>query len=215
MRPIDDRILTVGVTGGIASGKSSVCRVFERLGARVIDADGIGRDIVEQRDGVLSSLVSTFGEGILDPGGRLDRRKLAGIVFSNAESLERLNRIVHPFLIEEIRSGIEKASREGFRGVVAVDAALIFEWNLVEMFDAIVVVSCNERTQVARMHQRDLLKADEALSRIRSQISQADKIVRADFHIVNEGGLEELEEQAGRVWRELERILRDREGGRI
>jgi dephospho-CoA kinase len=198
----------VGVTGGIASGKSSVCGIFEKLGARVINADVIGREVVELRSGVLPALVDAFGEGILTREGRLDRKKLAGIVFSDEESLARLNRIVHPSLIQDIRAKIETASKEGFCGVIVVDAALIFEWNLVEIFDAIVVVSCSEREQVSRLHERDLLEADEALSRIHSQIPQSDKIARADFHVVNDGTLQDLEEKARSVWRELQKMLR-------
>ena len=213
MTRIDEQILRVGVTGGIASGKSLVCRIFEKFGARVIDADVIGRRVVEQREGVLPSLVESFGKDILDPRGELDRKKLAGIVFRERESLDRLNRIVHPFLIEEIQKDMENLSQEGFHGVVVVDAALIFEWNLVEIFDAIVVVSCSEKTQTARLRERDSLEADEALSRIRCQIPQSDKIARADFHVVNDGGLRELEEEAALVWRKLERMLQERKGG--
>jgi dephospho-CoA kinase len=205
----------VGLTGGIASGKSLVCGVLEKLGAKVIDADAIGREVVEQRRELLSALVDAFGVDILTGDNELDRKTLAGIVFRDKESLARLNQIVHPFLIEDIRAKIESASREGFSGVIVVDAALIFEWNLVEVFDAIVVVSCSEKAQVARLCERDSLNADEALSRIRSQIPQSDKVARADFHVVNEGTLQDLEDEACRVWRELERMLREREGGPI
>lgn len=213
LKHIDARILTVGVTGGIASGKSSVCKIFEKHGAKVIDADGIGREVVEQREEVLSALVDTFGKGILTEDGELERRKLAGIVFDDADSLEKLNRVVHPFLTEEIRAKIQNASQEGFSGVIVVDAALIFEWNLVEIFDTIVVVSCSERAQVERLRERDSLEAGEALSRIHSQIPQSDKIARADFHVINEGGFQDLEERADHVWKELEGMLREREGG--
>jgi len=203
----DAGVLTVAVTGGIASGKTSVCRFFERLGARTIDADAIGRRIVEERSGVLSKLVEAFGNGILDREGKLDRSTLARIVFCDKTSLEKLNRITHPILIEEICVQIARAVREGFKGIIVADAALIFEWNLVEIFDAIVVVSCSEGVQQARMRERDSLGADEALSRIRCQISQAEKIARADFHIENEAGLQELEKKAVRVWEELQGLL--------
>ncbi|MFH0779168.1 MAG: dephospho-CoA kinase [Candidatus Eisenbacteria bacterium] len=212
-RPIEPRILSVGVTGGIASGKSSVCRLFERRGARVIDADRIGREIVEGNDCVLSSLVETFGGDIVSTGRDLNRKALARIVFSDGESLARLNRIVHPFLIEEIRSRIEKTRECGFSGIVVVDAALIFEWNLVEIFDAIVVVSCSEDVQLARMRERDSLEPREALARVRCQIPQAEKIAGADFHIANDGGFGLLERRASEVWDELCKLFAEKSGG--
>lgn len=206
-------VLTVAVTGGIASGKSLVCEFFRQRGARVINADEIGREVVEKRPGVLSELVRSFGEGILGAGGRLDRRELARVVFSSHESLEKLNRMVHPFLIEEIRRRIEDVERTGFAGIVVADAALIYEWNLVEMFDAVVVVSCDQEAQLRRIRERDSLEADEALSRVRSQIPQEHKIARADFHISNDGSLIELEAKADAVWKELNALLHAEGGG--
>jgi dephospho-CoA kinase len=206
-------VLAVAVTGGIASGKTSVCRLFENRGARIVDADALGRQIVEERSNVLSELVRAFGNGVLSRGDKLDRRALARIVFRDKASLERLNQIVHPLLIEEIRARIADAVREGFTGIIVADAALIFEWNLVEVFDAIVVVSCSESVQQARMRKRDSLGADEVLARIRCQIPQAEKIARADFHIENEAGLQELEKKAGEVWEELQKLLKAKGGG--
>jgi dephospho-CoA kinase len=213
LRHTNPGILTVAVTGGIASGKTSVCRFFESRGARIIDADAIGRQIVEERTNVVSRLVRAFGNGVLDREGKLDRRALARIVFCHRPSLEKLNRIVHPVLMKEIREQIASAAQDGFRGIIVADAALIFEWNLVEIFDAIVVVSCSEGVQQARMRERDSLGADEALSRIRCQISQTEKVARADFHIENEAGLRELGKKAAKVWEELQKLLKDKGGG--
>jgi len=208
-------LLTVGVTGGIASGKSFVCAVFERRGARVIDADEIGREVVEKRPVVLSRLVRSFGRSILRDDGALDRRRLAGIVFSSRESLEKLNSIVHPFLVQGIRRRVADLERTGFAGVVVADAALIYEWNLVEMFDAIVVVSSEQETRLRRIRERDSLEAEEALARVRSQIPQEQKIARADFHIANDGSLVELEAKADAVWNELNALLRAKRGGNV
>jgi len=208
-------VLTVAVTGGIASGKSLVCGMFERRGARVIDADEIGREVVEERPEVLSRLVRSFGRSILRDDGALDRRGLAGIAFSSRESLEKLNSVVHPFLIEEVRRRVADLERSGFAGVVVADAALIYEWNLVEMFDAIVVVSCDQEARLRRMRERDSLEADEALARVRSQIPQEQKIARADFHIANDGSLAELEAKADAVWKELNALLRAKRGGNV
>ena len=207
------RVLTVAVTGGIASGKSLVCGMFEKRGARVIDADEIGREVVEERPEVLSRLVRTFGRDILGEAGALDRRKLAGIVFSSRESLDKLNSIVHPFLTQEIGRRVADLERTGFTGVVVADAALIYEWNLVEMFDAIVVVSSDQEVRLRRIGVRDSLGADEALARVRSQIPQEHKIARADFHIANDGSLEELETKAEAVWNQLTALLRAKRGG--
>ncbi len=207
------RVLTVAVTGGIASGKTLVCRMFERRGARVIDADEIGREVVEERPEVLSRLVETFGRSILGEDGALDRRGLAGIVFSDPGNLDKLNRIVHPYLIQEIRRRVADLEMTGFAGVVVADAALIYEWNLVEMFDAIVVVSSDQEARLSRIRARDSLGADEALARVRSQIPQEHKIARADFHIENDGSLQELEAKADAVWNELNALLRAKRGG--
>lgn len=209
----DGHILTVAVTGGIASGKTSVCRFFESLGARIIDADDIGRRIVEETGGVLSELAGVFGNRILDREGQLDRRALARIVFCDRASLEKLNRVVHPLLIKDICGQIADAIREGFEGVIVADAALIFEWNLVEIFDAVVVVSCSEGVQQARMRERDSLGAEEALFRIRSQLPRAEKVARADFHIENNAGLRELEEKTAQVWERLQGLLKSKRGG--
>ena len=208
-------VLTVAVTGGIASGKSLVCGMFERRGARVIDADEIGREVVEERPEVLSGLVRSFGGSILRGDGTLDRPRLSDIVFSSRESLEKLNSIVHPFLIQEIRGRVADIERSGFAGVVVADAALIYEWNLVEMFDAIVVVSSEQEARLRRIRQRDSLDADAALARVRSQIPQEQKIARADFHIANDGSLAELEAKADAVWNELNALLRAKRGGSV
>jgi dephospho-CoA kinase len=199
----------------MASGKSLVCGMFERRGARVIDADEIGREVVEERPEVLSRLVQSFGRDILRDDGSLDRRRLAGIVFNSRASLDKLNSVVHPFLIQEIRRRVTGIERSGFAGVVVADAALIYEWNLVEMFDAIVVVSSDQEARLRRIRDRDSVEADEALARIRSQIPQEQKIARADFHIANDGSLAELEARADAVWSELNALLRAKRGGSV
>jgi len=209
----DHKVITIAVTGGIASGKTSVCRYFEKRGARIIDADAIGHEIIGKRPDVLAKLLEFFGKGILGGEGRLDRKALARIVFCDRTNLEKLNKLVHPILIEELRERMRRIAEEGFEGIIVADAALIFEWNLVEIFDAIVVVSCDEEVQQARMRKRDSLGADEALSRIRCQIPQAEKIAKADFHISNDGGLEELETKSARVWNKLQELLNSRRGG--
>jgi dephospho-CoA kinase len=163
----------------------------------------------------LPSLARVFGNQIFLPDGRLDRRALGRLVFSDRAQLDKLNNIVHPFLIDEIGLRIESLEGEGFAGIVVADAALIFEWNLVEIFDATVVVSCDERTQLSRIGERDSLEADEALARIRSQIPQAEKIARADFHIVNSGSPADLEKQARVVWERLSERLAAKRGGTV
>ena len=201
--------MVIGVTGGIAAGKTMVCRVFEEQGAKIVDADRIGREVVEEEPGVLEALREVFGPGMLTPGGTLDRRKLGNIVFADRKAKEKLDRIVHPPLLRRLRTYVAGASREDKDRHVVVDAALIVEWGIVDWFDVVVTVRTPERMQIERLVRRDGWSRKEAVDRIRSQMSDAEKAKAAyasravSFVIWNDGSVEELRQRALEIWKAI------------
>jgi len=195
--------MVIGVTGGIASGKTMVCRFFEEQGAKIVDADRIGRAVVEETPAILKTLREVFGPGILTVEGTLDRRKLGNIVFADREAKEKLDRIVHPPLLRRLRVGIQETLREDEDRPVVVDAALIVEWGIEDWFDAVVVVRTSEGMQIERLVRRNGLSRKEAVDRIRSQMSDAEKAKTATFVIWNDGGVEELRQRALEVWQAI------------
>ena len=204
--------MVVGVTGGIASGKTMVCRVFEEQGAKIVDADRIGREVVEEEPGMLEALRDVFGPGILTPEGALDRRKLGNRVFADREAKAKLDRMVHPPLLRRLRAGVVEALREDKDRLVVVDAALIVEWGIMDWFDVLVMVRTSERMQIERLMRRNRLSREETLNRIRSQMPDAEKAKAAyasraaSFVIWNDGTVQELRQRALEVWRAIGEI---------
>lgn len=201
-------MVVIGVTGGIASGKSVVCRVFEELGGVVIDADRIGHEILTRPD-VRDRLVEAFGHDILSSRGVVDRRILGTLVFSNPTARERLNRIVHPPLLTEIRRQIAALRSSGFNGMIVVDAALLIEWGPADLVDVVIVVTALESLQVARLMERNGLSAEEAAQRVSSQSSAAERARWADYLIENSGSIEETERQARVIWEAITGMMND------
>jgi dephospho-CoA kinase len=195
--------MVVGVTGGIASGKTTVCRVFEAQGAKVVDADRIGRAVVEEDSGIIEALRTEFGADMLTPQGTLDRRKLGRLVFADPEAKRKLERIVHPPLLLRLREEIREDLSENQERPVVVDAALIVECGLVNWFDVVVMVRTSKESRISRLMRRNGLSRKEALDRIRSQMPDAEKAKAAVFVIRNDGELRELRRRALEVWREI------------
>ena len=194
--------MVIGVTGGLGSGKSSVCRLFEACGAHVIEADRTGREVVEDPD-VLKALVVALGADILAEAGRLDRRRLGQRAFADAVSRGRLNGIVWPPLVRKLRADVEAALRERPGRPVVVDAALLVEWGDLSWLDALVVVTAGEQVRKRRMMARMGLSEQEVEARMRAQQPEGEKVRRADYVIVNDGAEEELTAQASGVWKRL------------
>lgn len=192
-------MVVIGVTGGIASGKSVVCRVFEELGSVVIEADRVGHETLERAE-VRGQLVEAFGQEILDAEGVVDRRRLGQVVFNDPAARVRLNRIVHPSLLAEIRRQVAALRSSGFDGVVVVDAALLIEWGPEALVDVVVVVTAPESLQMARLMERNGLSADEAARRVASQVPNAERARWADYLIDASGSVAETERQAREVW---------------
>lgn len=193
----------IGLTGNIACGKSVVARMFEELGARIIDADLIARLVVEPGKPAWEEIVERFGRGVLNPDMTINRGRLGDIVFRDKEKREELNRITHPRIIERIKELIEEYEKNGV-GVVIVEAALIVEkGGMKPLIEDLIVVTSDEETQIRRLMERSGLSREEALSRIRSQMPSSEKVKYATYVIDNSGTLEETKKQVEEVWRRI------------
>lgn len=190
--------LVVGLTGGIASGKSTVSNMFKEKGFTVIDADKESRYVVEKGKPAYNEIVKTFGEDILQPDGNIDRAKLGAIVFNDKEKREMLNRIVHPAVRKEMVRKKEEAVAKGER-LVVLDIPLLLEGNLQFMVDKVLLVYVDEQTQLKRLMERNQYSKEEALARIHSQMPLEKKVELSDEIINNNGTLEETKRQLNEI----------------
>jgi dephospho-CoA kinase len=184
-------IPVIGVTGGIACGKSSVTARMQEHGFSVIDADRVAREVVESGQPILKVIEQTFGQEIIKTDGTLDRKKLGSIVFSDPNQLQRLNSITHPAILKRVQAHIETHAAKGAKWVV-YDAALIIENGLSPMLHKLVVVLCSPEIQLNRLMKRNQLTQLEAELRISKQTTNPIRREHADFVIENDGTLEEL-----------------------
>jgi dephospho-CoA kinase len=193
---------TVGLTGGIGSGKSEVSRLLRTYGAVVVDADAIAREVVDVGTPGLAAIVEDFGVEVLQPDGTLDRAALGRRVFSDPEALARLNAITHPLIAERTTELFRRAVEAGAE-VLVHDVALLVENGLTRDYDAIVVVAATPATQLDRLVRQRGMSQDEARARIAAQASLEDKLAVATHVIRNDGPIEELAPQVERVWSAL------------
>ncbi|MGB6381271.1 MAG: dephospho-CoA kinase [Syntrophobacteria bacterium] len=203
-------MLKVGLTGGIASGKSTVSEAFARLGAKVLDADEVAREVVLPGKPAWTKLRHTFGSEFFHPDGRLNRSKLRRLVFADPEQRSRLNAIVHPEVMREIDFRFEQLTSSAEHAVVLVDIPLLIEVGVAHRFDKVVVVYANESVQVMRLMQRDGLSREEARQALSVQIDLREKAKKADFVIDNSGTPGETQAQVEKVWQELLELARPR-----
>ncbi len=178
----------VGLTGGIACGKTTVARIFGDLGIPVIDADILARQVVEPGTPGLARIVETFGEEVLDAEGRLDRKRLADLVFEDEQARASLNGILHPLIGAAGAQHIANL-QDSPAPYIVYDAALLVETGSYRAFSALVVVSADETVQRARLVERDHFTEEEADTRIASQLPLTEKTAVADFVVVNDGDL--------------------------
>jgi dephospho-CoA kinase len=185
---------TIGLTGGIASGKSTAGRVLERMGVGVVDADKVAREVVERGSEGLREVVATFGQQVLAADGSLDREKLGAIVFADEQARKKLQAITHPRIGQ--RSAAKMAELHASDApYVVYDAPLLVEVGAHKGLDALIVVAADEAAQVARAVLRDGLSEQEARRRIAAQLPLASKIAVADYVVHNDGSVEQLEQR--------------------
>ncbi|GIO62376.1 dephospho-CoA kinase [Paenibacillus cineris] len=192
--------MNIGLTGGIATGKSTVSALLVSKGALLVDADVIAREVMLPGHPVLAAAVEHFGQAILLPDGTLDRRRLGDIVFHDPAERKALNDITHPAIRQEIREQMQTFEREHPDRLIVVDIPLLFESGLEAMFEQVLLVYAPFEVQVERLMERNRLTKDEAVARIRSQMDIEEKKKRADVVIDNSGQPSETERQVDEFW---------------
>jgi dephospho-CoA kinase len=207
------RVLRVGLTGNIGSGKSTAALILAELGAHVVDADMIVHGLLMPGTDTHAAIVGAFGNGILQPDGTINRRKLGQIVFEDPEKRAMLESLVHPGVRSVIEDRIRQLEREAPDGIVVVDAALLVETGFYREFDRLIVVTCDPEIQLARIVRRDGLGIDEVRARIEAQMPAEEKAKVADYRIDSSGSLDETRRQIDAVYQELlqEKRLKRRE----
>jgi len=197
--------LVVGLTGGIASGKSLVARIFSDLGAYIIDADRIVHNLLEPHQQTWSEVIAYFGTEILLPDQRIDRRKLGEIVFKDINKRTWLNSCLHPRVFASFSTEVKHLRESQPHAVIIFDAALLIETGYHKNMDKIIVVYTPRDQQVKRLAHRDDFTKEQAFDRIRSQMPLEDKIKYADYVIENTGTKQHTENQATAVFAELKK----------
>ncbi|WP_258359616.1 dephospho-CoA kinase [Moorella sulfitireducens (nom. illeg.)] len=195
----------IGLTGGIASGKSTVAGILKELGAKVIDTDQIAREVVLPGQPAYRDIVAAFGGEILYPDGNLNRRALGRIVFSDANARELLNAITHPRIRERVQARIATLRQTDPGAVVVVEAPLLIEAGMNNMVDAIWVVTAPAKVRLKRLMERDNLSLQEAESRLRAQIGEEERLRCATRVIPTGGDLEATRAAVLAAWREIPR----------
>jgi dephospho-CoA kinase len=204
-------ILTVALTGGIATGKSVVADVFRRHGFYVQSADRVAHDLMKPGRRAWRAILSHFGPSVLNRDKTINRRRLGAIVFADSEERRRLNSIVHPLVMERNRRTILRLERQGRHRFFVSEAALTFEAGYSSFYDKLVVTDCPPRLQLRRLMERDAIDRRAALQRMRSQMPGSEKRRKADYFIDTSGPVEETIRQAEAVSRQLSRDYRQKQ----
>ena len=201
-------MLRVGLTGSIGVGKSFVTSIFEELGCHVLDADQTAREVVMPGMPGLKAIAQEFGEEVLNPDGTLNRKQLGALVFADESRRQRLNHILHPFIIARQDEIMREWETEDPNGIGIIDAALMIESGGYLRFDKLIVVHCRPEVQLERLILRDKLSREEALRRINSQMPQEEKQKFADYLIDTSDGFESTRTQIISVHQKLIRVIR-------
>jgi dephospho-CoA kinase len=196
-------MLSVGLTGGIACGKSTVAQMFVNLGGFLIDFDTLAHEVQEPGKPAWQDVVDRFGADVLRPDRKIDRNKLAVVVFNDTEKLQALNAIVHPRVYEEWQSRMEKIKAQNPHAVVFSDVPLLFEGRMQFLFDLTILVMIDPEEQIERLMARNNISQEDARLRLSSQMPIRDKVRLADIVISNSCAVCETEKKVADVWRSL------------
>jgi dephospho-CoA kinase len=199
---VEDKTLIIGLTGGIGSGKSTVSRMFEALGARVVDADLLAREVVQPGQPAWREIKKVFGPKVINPDQTINRKALADLVFNDPIAIARLNRMTHPRIYKRMRSEVLKGRKEGVPAVI-LDIPLLLEAPQPFPLDLTIVVYCPKTLQIKRVRERNKVTREEVKQRLRNQMPIARKRKLADIVIDNRGTVQETRKQVRVLWDRL------------
>jgi len=198
--------MLLAVTGGIATGKSTVSRILEELGAPLIDFDLLARQVVEPGKPAWKEIVDYFGKEVVQDDGRIDRKRLSEIVFQDVEKRKKLEGITHPRIFEEFYRQVNEIASKDPKAIIQAGIPLLIEFNLQHRFDKVLLVYAPQETQIDRLMKRDRISREAAKNILKAQMPIDEKLRLADFVIHNEGSLEETRKQVEAVWQELKKM---------
>ena len=198
-------MLKVGLTGGIATGKTYVADSLRKLGCEVSDADVVARIIVEPGQPAYEDIVQAFGPEILQPDGTIDRARLGAIIFANEQARLNLNAMTHPRIHEAQSRWLAEVAERNPNAIAIIDASLMIESGGYKKFDKIIVVYCSLEVQLERLMTRNNLSCEEAMKRIAAQMPASEKLKYADYSVETSGGFEATDQQVESLYMELEK----------
>jgi dephospho-CoA kinase len=207
-RSLASDITVIGVTGGIASGKTAVCKILGQKRAVIIDADSIGHELLVKNPMIKRNIYETFGEIVLDANREIDRKRLGNFVFADKKRLQQLNEIVQPHLLMKVRNYIDKYKRSLKEGTIVVNAALIVEWKITSLFDFIILVEAPLPDRINRLIRDKGLTRKQAVDRIKSQLPVKVKEKFADYIVKNDKTLRQVRSQTLKIIKEIETKLK-------
>lgn len=195
-------MLTIGVTGGIGSGKSAVAAMLAQLGAPILDADKVGHAIYQPGGPAYADVVAAFGEGILAADRTVDRKKLGPLVFGDPAALKRLNSIVHPKMLARMREMVTEMRRNGERRPIVIEAAILIEANWQPLFDEIWLVTAPREQVIIRVERERAMQREQTEARISAQLSDDERRMHASLVVENNGTLDELRAKIAGLWQD-------------
>ena len=202
---ISNGVKVVGITGGFKSGKTTVAHILSNLGARVIDTDKLAHRALLPGTETYRRIVKGFGKRILNDNGRIDRRKLARVVFNDSKRLKLLNNIIHPYVKKELKKKLLEMKRDNLNTIVVVEVPLLFEAGMQQIMDKIIVVSASKNKQIERAKKDMSLSEDEIKKRIGVQMPMSKKKKLADLEVDNNGSIEKTKRQIEKIWEEIKK----------
>jgi dephospho-CoA kinase len=209
LRGHDNRLL-LGVTGGIASGKTTVANMLQELGAPIVDFDLIARQVVEPGQPALKDIVDYFGKQVLNPDGTMDRKKVSDIVFRDFEKRKKLESFIHPRMGEIVNRQIHEYAAKDPGAIIQVVVPLMIELNLQWRYSKLLLVYIPQEKQIERLAKRDGISKEEAAHILKSQLSIDEKLGYADYVVHNDKSLEETRKQVEKLWQTLRKIQKEK-----